>query len=581
MDEVHAIAAPERRRPRVVAMGPALAPDDVTDRLGAVAATYGAEGSDRVVVVDGFGVRAAIEHGALTIVDGMGEHRRVRSFSKVMAPERLVVTGEGLLTTGALSWCRAQGTAVVVQAAGDVLLAASAPGRNDARIRRAQALAAGSPAGLAAVRHLLAAKLNGQAEVLREVLGATETAETLADLAEGIGVADDVEEARQLEAVAAAAYFATWASHQATAVCFVARDRSRVPPHWQVFDSRRSAITGSSNTNRMAERPINALLNYCYRLAEIEARFACVRLGLDPGLGVLHADAAGRDSLALDLIEPVRPAVDRFVLDLVAERGFHKRDFVERSDGHVRVAAPLTHELTTTMPTWRRAVAGHAETVAHVFADQVAGKLIKGTPLTNAKATKAQAAVRQRKAAEARVRAEAVNTEHRIGQPIRRPKTTDAERAGALFATCIDCGGPLARSRHVRCPSCWERQPGQSRESRKRRGRSIAMARSELERWKAEHPHANADPEAFQPIRAQLATVKLSAIVTACGVSKATASAWRSGRYVPPLLHWKTLCELGGEALIDVTMGSRSDAAADVPARETTPRTPRETELRR
>ena len=70
------------------------------------------------------------------------------------------------------------------------------------------------------------------------------------------------------------------------------------------------------------------------------------------------------------------------------------------------------------------------------------------------------------------------------------------------------------------------------------------MARSDLERWKAEHPHANADPAAFEPIRAALTTVKLSAIVAACGVSKATASAWRAGRHVPPVRHWETLAQL-------------------------------------
>ncbi|MGH9919662.1 MAG: hypothetical protein ACRD6W_12465, partial [Nitrososphaerales archaeon] len=87
-------------------------------------------------------------------------------------------------STGALSWCRAQGVAVVVLAAGDVLLAASPPGRNDPRVRRAVALAAGSPAGLAVVRHLLTAKLTGQAAVLRDVFGAEDTASTIADLAE-------------------------------------------------------------------------------------------------------------------------------------------------------------------------------------------------------------------------------------------------------------------------------------------------------------------------------------------------------------------------------------------------------------
>lgn len=331
-------------------------------------------------------------------------------------------------------------------------------------------------------------------------------------------------------------------------VGFVAKDRSRVPPHWRVFDSRRSAITGASNTNRQAERPINSILNLVYRLAEIEARFACVRLGLDPGLGVLHADVAGRDSLALDVREPVRPVVDRFVLDLIAERVFYKRDFIERSDGHVRVAAPFSHELIATMPTWHRAVAPHAERVAHLFADQVTGKLTVTTPLTGAKGKASSATVRRRKAAAAAVQAQGVNDAHRLAQPIRRPTTPSPARAATLFATCVDCGEPLARSRHVRCPACWERQPSQSRDARRKRGRSIAMARSELERWKAEHPHANADPAEFERIRLGLANVQLSAIVAACGVSKATASAWRAGRYVPPMRHWDALAEMTGVA---------------------------------
>lgn len=80
------------------------------------------------------------------------------------------------------------------------------------------------------------------------------------------------------------------------------------------------------------------------------------------------------------------------------------------------------------------------------------------------------------------------------------------------------------------------------------------MARSELECWKAEHPHVNADPAAFEPIRAGLATVKLSAIVAACGVSKATASAW-AGRYVPPVRHWEALAELVGVSDVDPRLG--------------------------
>jgi CRISPR associated protein Cas1 len=38
-------------------------------------------------------------------------------------------------------------------------------------------------------------------------------------------------------------------------------------------------------------------------------------LGLDPGLGVMHMDTNVRDSLACDLMEPVRPIVDAYVLN--------------------------------------------------------------------------------------------------------------------------------------------------------------------------------------------------------------------------------------------------------------------------
>ena len=546
---------------RIVASGPVLqaggsagdgyavtvSSEDLAERIDAIAATYSTEGDDRVVVADGFGCRVTVEHGALRVQDGEGSHRRDRTFGKVASPVRLVVAGTGIVTTEALSWCRAQGTAVVVLRAGDVLLGASPPGRDDARLRRQQALAGidGSSVGLGIVQSLLTEKLRCQAANLATIFSDEDTTSTVLELAGGIEVAGSVDEARQLEAVAAAAYFATWAGHPATAVGFVAKDRRRVPPHWRVFDSRRSAITGAANTNRLAERPLNALLNYCYRLAEIEARFACVRLGLDPGLGCLHLDAAGRDSLALDLIEPVRPEVDRFVLELVAERTFAKRTFVERSDGHVRIAAPLAHELAATMPTWRRAVAPFAEAVAHAFADAVAGKTTKTTPLTARKATAASAEVRRRKVQAALVKAQADAGLHRAAQPVRRRRAPAPAVAAGALARCLTCGGQLGRPRHVRCEACWERQGGaQSREARRRRGRSIAMARSELDRWRAEHPHASARPEDFAAIRAGLGSVTLAAIMAATGCSKATASGWRSGRHVPPLARWEILAKL-------------------------------------
>ncbi len=95
---------------------------------------------------------------------------------------------------------------------------------------------------------------------------------------------------------------------------------------------------------------MNSILNYLFALVEAEAILACQTVGLDAGLGIVHSDAKGRQSLALDVMEPIRPVVEAFVLDLVVERTFRKADFVETSDGHVRLRAPFTHRLGETLP---------------------------------------------------------------------------------------------------------------------------------------------------------------------------------------------------------------------------------------
>ena len=55
-------------------------------------------------------------------------------------------------------------------------------------------------------------------------------------------------------------------------------------------------------------------------MLEAEARIALLAIGLDPGIGVLHADLEARDSLTLDLMEAVRPRVDAHVLGLLRTR---------------------------------------------------------------------------------------------------------------------------------------------------------------------------------------------------------------------------------------------------------------------
>jgi hypothetical protein len=219
-----------------------------------------------------------------------------------------------------------------------------------------------TPAGFEATRYLIASKLAGQASVAKGRLSETGAATTIARLRDELEAAETLEEIRHVEAVAANVYWNAWSEIE---VPFVRKDVSRVADHWRTFEGRRSAV--NVGTSRSATDPANALLNYGYRLLEAEGRFACLAVGLDPGLGILHADLKGRDSMVLDIMEAVRPVVDGYVLDLFRARPLMKTDFAEDRRGVLRVLPPLTHRIAEAMPAWGKALAPVVEHVARIL----------------------------------------------------------------------------------------------------------------------------------------------------------------------------------------------------------------------
>jgi hypothetical protein len=319
---------------------------------------------------------------------------------------------------------------------------------------------------------------------------------------------------------------------------FITKDRAKVPDHWRRYDGR-SSVLFANNGNRKAERPMNAILNYLFALVEVEAVLACNTLGIDPGLGIVHLDQRKRHSMALDLIEPVRPLVEAWTLDLLAQRSFRRSDFTETSDGHVRILAPLTHELAGSMSHWRKEIAPWAEKVAHLLGKALKGEYVASTPLTGGNQRSAQKKVQVRKTKEA------INKEIARSKTL-RPKQRPSREYSKTLRNCVDCGGPLSRGAHLRCPQCWETQPGQEIQTRKYRGEGIAKAREEDRRWRVEHSRERVDPDTFRMyILPGLQGVSLTRIMEACGVSKSTASTFRSGKRVPAERHWENLRELG------------------------------------
>lgn len=81
---------------------------------------------------------------------------------------------------------------------------------------------------------------------------------------------------------------------------------------------------------------MNALLSFIYTLLSHDVTSALETVGLDPQVGFLHRDRPGRNSLALDVMEELRPYLaDLVALTLVNTGVITEKDFLEKENGAV------------------------------------------------------------------------------------------------------------------------------------------------------------------------------------------------------------------------------------------------------
>ncbi len=380
------------------------------------------------VVLSGYGLKIAVHRRHLVVEDGVGEHGREGRFHKATTRlRRLVVIGHtGFVSLEALRWLRDAGVAFVQIDADGTLIASFAPeGTNDVARRRAQLAAASTETGAGIVRWLLTMKLRAQVETLARFQPANTDARTAIELAAGKLETENLDEMRWYEAVAASAY---WTALASLPVRFPRAERLRLPAHWTTVGPRTSPLT---NSPRLAVTPFQAMDSYVYAIAENEARVAIRAAGLDPEVGLLHAERRARASFAHDLIEPVRPEVDRFLLGMLESHTFSVRDFIQARDGHCRLATDLARMLANAGPRWAPRLA--------TLLQSVIGMLEKGTRSVGrprgARASKPPVAVR-------------VGQLHRLTAGNVRPMTPLIPKT-----VCVVCGGALARGL-LYCSGC-------------------------------------------------------------------------------------------------------------------------------
>ena len=81
---------------------------------------------------------------------------------------------------------------------------------------------------------------------------------------------------------------------------------------------------------------INAILSFAYTILAGDCANALSSVGLDPYVGFMHGDRPGRTSLALDLMEELRPVLaDRFILTLVNTKAIQVVHFERQKDNAV------------------------------------------------------------------------------------------------------------------------------------------------------------------------------------------------------------------------------------------------------
>lgn len=146
-----------------------------------------------------------------------------------------------------------------------------------------------------------------------------------------------------IEGNVAYAYFSAW---QSIPITWSNTKRKPIPGDWYQIGLR-SSVTREKVKNRNASHPVNAMLNYAYAVLESQVRMQIIAAGLDPKNGYLHANRPNRDALVFDTMEPLRPIVDRSILDFVRSNTFEPNDFVIRADGVCRLHPDLASLVVT------------------------------------------------------------------------------------------------------------------------------------------------------------------------------------------------------------------------------------------
>lgn len=90
----------------------------------------------------------------------------------------------------------------------------------------------------------------------------------------------------------------------------------------------------SSRSRRPAVDYFNAGLNYLYGMTYSIVETGIYAKGLDPFAGYMHTDYPRKPNLVYDMIEPVRPLIDKMWMKYIIDKQINEKHFVKKEQGY-------------------------------------------------------------------------------------------------------------------------------------------------------------------------------------------------------------------------------------------------------
>lgn len=307
----------------------------------------------------GHGLSIRVDKGCLSIRDGNthypAEERTWRFFngSLDIPPALVVIDGSGEITMDALDWLATQNVSLIrLRWDGQFISVVSAGGQAASfqKVYWQERTRKDPVARLKFASNLIREKAHYTATTLESHVPRSATSQRAMQHIRGrIRLLErreprTIQELLGIEGAIAAEYFRAWG---AIKLDWRITKRHPIPDEWKKYTSR-AALRENSYRNYRATHPVNAMLNYVYGVLTARKQIQLIGDGYDPRIGILHDrvnEPGSRPAFVLDHMEPMRPVVDRAVLEIIKNECLSGSDFSIQHDGACRLNPELARHV--------------------------------------------------------------------------------------------------------------------------------------------------------------------------------------------------------------------------------------------